>query len=146
MGSSGEVLGRPGRRLSAGAVLVFGCFNEEELLMRLQSSESRLKEAQAREEVLTFQSALPLLPRRANQRENLQVLSTLASSEPHLEKTLLDRGFSEEAFAFTRAVLEQWTALSLQSLPIWPADEASRWILRRAVDHVDGHFVALEQL
>ena len=26
MGSSGEVLGRPGRRLSVGEVLVFGCF------------------------------------------------------------------------------------------------------------------------
>ena len=26
MGSSGEVLGRPGRRLSVGAGLVFGCF------------------------------------------------------------------------------------------------------------------------
>jgi uncharacterized protein len=118
--------------------------NEEEVLARLQSAESRLREAQARGEMRSLQSALPFWPRPANQRKNLPILSSLASSAPRLEKTLLDSGFSKEAFAFTRAVLDQWAAWAHQTLPIWPTDEASRWILRRAASCADGQFVALD--
>ncbi len=115
----------------------------ETVRARLRSAETQLAAAQRRGELTTFRTALPLWPDAANQRANLLALRSLADETPRLRQAVLDAGFKPEAFALTEAVLRQCAAWSSQTLPIWPANEASQWILRRLAKHADGHWYAL---
>lgn len=111
--------------------------DETETLARLRSAEDHLRAAQAAGDVRSFQTALPLCPDPAAQRANQPRLAALAAGIPRLEQTLADAGFTPEAFAFTRSVLNHWAAWAERPLPVWPEGEAARWILRRvASDNV----------
>ncbi len=114
-----------------------------EVLERLQAADAKLREAVKRGDVKSFHSALTLWPNVANQRANLPLLGALAAEGPRLERTLLDAGFSGDAFLLTKGVLERWAAWSTRTPPIWPDNEASRWILRRVASVADGRDVAM---
>jgi predicted exporter len=116
---------------------------EGEVLTRLQTAEQRLTDARDRGEVISFRSVLPLWPHVENQRANLPVLSTLAAELPRLKQTMLDGGFNEEAFALTENIVGHWAAWAARPLPIWPENETSRWLFRRAASREPGRFLAL---
>ena len=67
----------------------------------------------------------------------------MTDESPRLLQAALDAGFKPEAFTLTDAVLRQCAAWSTQPPPIWPDNDASRWILRRLAKHTDGRWYAL---
>ncbi len=107
------------------------------VLTRLTGAEPQLSAAQARGDALSFRTALPLWPDAASQRENLPVLAALAADAPRLRQAATDAGFKDEAFTLTGRLLEQWAVWKDRPPPIWPDNEASRWVLRRLA-HYDG--------
>ncbi|MEA3209645.1 MAG: uncharacterized protein QOE70_2702 [Chthoniobacter sp.] len=117
--------------------------NEQEVLTRLRAAEAKLQEAKTRGEVRTFRSALAIWPDVAHQQANLATLAALAPEAPRLKQTLQAAGFNDEAFALTEAALRQWAAGSAKPLPIWPENESSRWIFRRAASRGEKQTLAL---
>jgi len=117
--------------------------SEDEVLGRLRTAEAKIEAARARGEVRTAAVALPLWPDTANQRANLPALAALAAEKPRLREAILAAGFTEEAFGLADAVLTQWAAWRSASVPIWPENDASRWVLRRVAHRSPGKFVAL---
>ncbi|MDD5198455.1 MAG: MMPL family transporter [Terrimicrobiaceae bacterium] len=114
----------------------------DEVSARLREAGRQLSAAVQRGDTASFQTALPLWPDAARQRENLARTAPLAGDLPRLRQTLLDAGFTEPAFALTESVVRQWTAWSAKSPPIWPSNAVSSWILRRFVKHDGGQFLA----
>ena len=114
---------------------------EDEVLARLRQAETQLTAATARSDAGTFATALPLWPDAARQRENLPALQALATESPRLRQAVLDAGFKDEAWSLAESVLRQWTQWS--ATPIWPENDASRWLLRRAAHRGEGRCLAL---
>ena len=117
--------------------------NETEVLARLRQAEAGLAAAKEHGDVRSFRSALPIWPDQVNQNANLANLANLAPEAPRLKATMQAGGFNDEAFALTEAVLKQWAAWSARTPPIWPDNESSRWIFRRAAHHGDGQLLAM---
>lgn len=117
--------------------------SEAEVLTRLQRVQAGMDDAIRQGLAKHFLSPLPLWPDGIRQRENLAALASLSGELPRLRKTLLECGFTEDAFALTSAVFEQAASWQHRALPIWPENETSRWILRRLARHEGGDFLAL---
>ena len=101
----------------------------EAVLTRLRTTETQLSAAQARGDVASFRSALPLWPDAARQRENLPLLAGLAAEAPRVRQAANDAGFKDEALTLTDSLLRQWADWDKETPPIWPQNEASRWLL-----------------
>ncbi|HEX8296855.1 MAG TPA: MMPL family transporter, partial [Chthoniobacteraceae bacterium] len=99
------------------------------------TADEKLAGAHQRGAVQSFRTALPIWPDPARQAANLPEVAPLLSEAPRLEQTLRAAGFNDAAFALTRGVLEQWSAWAGKPVPIWPDNETSRWIFRRAASH-----------
>lgn len=123
--------------------LVVSGANEAEVLDRLQRADANLAAAQQRGEVRSYRTALAIWPNPANQRANLAALSALAGEAPRLKQTMQAAGFNDEAFTLTDAVFRQWAAWAGRQPPIWPDNESSRWIFRRAAHRGDGQLLAM---
>ena len=117
--------------------------NEAEVFARLQGVQPRVDDAIQRGTLKNYFSPLPLWPDGGRQRENLAAFGSLAGELPRLKKTVIESGFTEEAFALTSAVVAQAISWQRRPTPIWPENETSRWILRRVARHQDGIFLAL---
>ncbi len=115
----------------------------ETVRQRLQSAETQMSAAQRHGDIKMFSTALPLWPDATSQEANLARLRPLTAESPRLRQAVLDAGFKPEAFALTDAVLRQCAVWSTQPTPIWPDNDASRWILRRLAKHADGRWYAL---
>ncbi len=115
----------------------------ETVRQRLQSAEAQISAAQRHGDIKMFRTALPLWPDATSQEANLARLRPLTAESPRLRQAVLDAGFKPEAFALTDAVLRQCAVWSTQPTPIWPDNDASRWILRRLAKHADGRWYAL---
>lgn len=113
------------------------------VLARLRAAESQLNAAQVRGDVRSFRSALPLWPDAARQRENLPLLVGLAKQAPRLRQAAGDAGFKDDAFTLTDNLLQQWETWSRQPPPIWPRNEASRWLLQRIAHEDNGRWYAM---
>ncbi len=107
----------------------------EAVLTRLRTAEMQLSIAQARGDVRSFRSALPLWPDAERQRVNLPLLAGLAGQAPRLRQAVIEAGFKDDAFTLTDNLLRQWSAWSGQTPPIWPQNDASRWLLQRVSHH-----------
>ncbi len=127
--------------------------DETEVRERLTRAEAALAAAKERGDVRGFRTALPIWPDVAHQKANLPTLAALAPEATRLKQTMQAAGFNDEAFALTEAVLQQWSAwgkrasqlstLNSQPSPIWPDNESSRWIFRRAAHRGDGPLLAM---
>ncbi len=113
------------------------------VLARLRAAETQLAAAQAHGDVLAFRSALPLWPDAARQRENLPLLAGLASQAPRLRQAVSDAGFKDEAFTLTDNLLRQWASWARETPPIWPRNDASRWLLQRVAHEDNGRWYAM---
>ncbi|MEO6847383.1 MAG: MMPL family transporter [Chthoniobacterales bacterium] len=116
---------------------------EEEVHTRLEEAEQKLTQGVVSGEVKMFRTPLTLWPSASHQKENIGELAALTNSAPRLKQTLIDSGFTDKAFEVTGSAFNYWKTWSQNSLPIWPQNETSRWILRRLASHKDGHFVAM---
>lgn len=115
--------------------------SEEEVHQKLKIAERKLRESQAKGDVESFRSPLPLWPAPDHQRINLTLLQPFAQEIPRLKQTVLDAGFTEESFLLTSRVFQQ--IAQWKNTPIWPENEASRWIYRRLASRNDGQFIAM---
>ena len=117
--------------------------NEDEVLSRLQIAQDRIDEETKRGNVKKYYSPVPLWPNATLQQENRDILAALGSEAPRLRATLLENGFTEDAFSLTSAVFHQASAWLDRPLPLWPENATSQWLLRRIARHHDGTFLAL---
>jgi len=117
--------------------------DETEVRERLTRAEAALAAAKESGDVRGFRTALPIWPDVANQKANLATLAALAPEIPRLKQTMQTAGFNDEAFALTESVLKQWAAWAGRPPPIWPDNESSRWIFRRAAHRGDGQLLAM---
>ena len=113
------------------------------VLTRLRAAEGQLAAAQTRGDAVSFRTALPLWPDAAAQRANLSVLTALAKDAARLQQAAADAGFKEEAFALTGRLLAQWATWADRTPPLWPDNDASRWVLRRLANHDGARWYAL---
>lgn len=111
--------------------------SEDEVLARLRAAETRLAGARS------ATTPLALWPNEEHQHANLATLLPLATELPRLRQAVSTAGFTEEAFGLTESVIQQWSAWRDAHLPVWPQNEASRWILRRIARHDGDQFFAL---
>jgi predicted RND superfamily exporter protein len=123
--------------------LVVSGKDEDQVLARLRDADSKLAAAKTHGDLRSYRTALPLWPVPENQRANLPILAPLIRELPRLKKATEDAGFKDEAFALTESVIRQWAAWSTEKPPIWPENETSHWLYRRAAVHANGHFLAL---
>jgi predicted exporter len=117
--------------------------NEQEVLSRLHQADEKLVTAQGQGKILSYISPLPLWPDEHHQKENLPLLASLAGEKKRLQAALEQAGFTEDAFALTARVLDQWAGWQSQQPPIWPQSPASLWIMRHIASHAPGEFVTL---
>jgi predicted exporter len=125
------------------SVVVTGS-NEAAVLERLHRLQPMLDAATADGTLVSAASPLPLWPSAASQHANLTVARALIADRQRLADAVNSAGFNEAAFALTGAVLDQWGKwVESAAPPIWPENEASRWILRRTVSREPGRFIAM---
>lgn len=117
--------------------------SEAEVLARLRTAEAALEAARAKGDARNVTTAAMLWPDTGHQRTNLAALQPLTSDTARLKQAVLDGGFNEEAFGLADSILRQWQQWRDAAFPIWPANDASRWLLRRAAHHADGTYLAL---
>lgn len=123
--------------------LVVAGKDEAEVLKRLRTAEASLSAAEAHGHVKSFRTALPLWPDANHQRANLPLLVSLVKEIPRLRERIIAVGFKDEAFVLDEAILNQWSAWANAPTPIWPTNEASRWIFRRVASHEGSQLLAL---
>ncbi len=119
-------------------VLVTGK-DEAQVRERFHKIDQTLRETGGRESHYT--SPEILWPDAANQKANLPVLQSLAGESDRLRAAIEQAGFSEEAFALTKAVTEEWKGW--KETPLWPSNESSEWLLRRVASRGPDQCVAL---
>ena len=123
--------------------LVVAGKDEADVLKRLRTAEASLSAAEAHGHVKSFRTALPLWPDANHQRANLPLLAPLVKEIPRLRERVIAAGFKDEAFVLDEAILNQWAAWANAPTPIWPNNEASRWIFRRVASHEGSQLLAL---
>lgn len=116
--------------------------NEDEVWRRLKCAEDALEIAKTNGYVNQAISPLPLWPTPNTQASNLSELRLLTPQKNHLKNTLAENGFTEEAFTLTSSVLDKVEVWKNFSLPIWPTDSSSEWILRRMARHENQNCLA----
>ncbi len=117
--------------------------SEAEVLSRLRKAQTRMDEAISHSLATHYFSPLALWPDGDRQRANLPALAAMSGELPRLKKSVLESGFTEEAFALTAAVFSQSSSWLSRATPIWPENGTSQWILRRLARHEEGTFLAL---
>jgi predicted RND superfamily exporter protein len=115
----------------------------DEVLHRLQETDTILAKAKADGIVDSYMTPLPLWPNAANQAANLPALAPLAKEKDRLRAAFETAGFTEDAFRATSSVLDQWAKWSASPTPIWPSSPASEWIFRRIASSDENISVAL---
>ncbi len=118
--------------------------NPSQIRDRLLTAAGRLETLQ--QEGLITSTLLPTAfwPNADAQRTNLAAIQPAIESRNELAAALDTAGFTPEAFALTDDLLTRWSEASAQPLPLWPTDEYSRWILRRAIHEPDSAMGAVE--
>lgn len=115
----------------------------DEVLRRLQETDTILAKAKADGIVDSYMTPLPLWPNAANQAANLPALALLAEEKDRLRAAFETAGFTNDAFRATSSVLDQWAKWAAAPTPIWPSSPASEWIFRRIASHDADISVAL---
>jgi predicted exporter/lauroyl/myristoyl acyltransferase len=113
-------------------LVVIAGANEAEVADRLAAVETHL--ARARAKGAKFQAQLPTAtwPHPEWQRVNRPVAAELAARGEALRAAATAAGFTSEAQAFTKNVLQAWARAANEAGALWPTNDAGRWLLRRA--------------
>ncbi len=116
----------------------------DEIHERLQTAAASLETL--KQEGLIKSTLLPTAfwPNTPAQRANLAAIAPAIANREKLAASLAIAGFTNEAFALTGALIDQWSAFTAGELPIWPEDPYSRWVLRRAMHKPDAAMGTVE--
>jgi predicted RND superfamily exporter protein len=96
-------------------------------------SEVRQHLEQLKTEVSKYSAELPLeiWPAADRQKPNLSRLRDLYLNLPALETAATDAGFTDEALALTKSILNSWRNFPTNAGAIWPTGNATRWLVNR---------------
>lgn len=109
---------------------------------KLWMTRKRLERAIEEGTLIDFELPDRMWPQEDFQRENLRSVASAQVSGDALAQTLRHAGFTDAAAYLTKHAISQWKTWTSLDPPIWPDDEAFRWIARRTMSHETPPFVA----
>jgi predicted exporter len=108
-------------------------------------AEVRERLEQLKKDVAAYPTELPLdiWPDPQRQKQNLAFVRNLSSNLPALEKAAAEAGFTDEATALTKSVLNAWRLFPTNTGAIWPSGNATRWLVNRIAAKSENGMLAL---
>ncbi len=127
--------------------LVVAGTNDLEVLGRLEQSETRLRQAVARNQIAGFTAPTAFWPNPIRQRQNRHSLGALAAQQALLHQLAAEEGLAPAALEFTDNVLQNWSRWAERDIVIPPTNTVARWMLSRflARETDSSHAVILVQ-
>ena len=114
-------------------LLVVSGRNELEVARRLEASEAHLARAVTNGWLRSYLLPTALWPHAERQRLNLVMAGTLAARADAMKAAATAAGFTDDALALMTKLLRTWTAQAGTTNVLWPTNQSSRWLLKRAV-------------
>src|ERR1051325_4522363 len=108
-------------------------------------TEIRARLEKLKSEVSKYSAELPLdiWPAPDRQKQNLAAVRNLDSNFPALEKSAAEAGFTDEALALTKSILNSWRNFPTNTAPIWPSGSSTRWLVNRIAAKSENGMLAL---
>lgn len=105
----------------------------EQMPALLAQTRTWLEQQQGAGRLTSFWLPDALWPSPQHQQENRLAIGNLPTQAPALKAALDEVGFTDDAFALTGAVLDQWQHFTQQPSPLFPQQALSLWTLRRSI-------------
>lgn len=114
-------------------LLVVSGRDELEVARRLEASEAHLARAVTNRLLRSYLLPTALWPHVERQRLNFTMAGALAARADALKAAATAAGFTDDALALTTTLLRTWTLQAGATHALWPTNQSSRWLLKRAV-------------
>lgn len=109
--------------------LVVAGANESEVARRLDAAMPALDMAVSNQTLASFTLPTALWPRPENQIANRATVARLVAQRETFRTAALAGGFSEDALALTRSLLDSWQIAAAATNVFWPTNPLCSWIL-----------------
>ncbi len=116
---------------------------EREVYRRLRAAETVLERAVSNRVISGYLLPTALWPRAEHQEANRAGARWLGAQWPELRKTALREGFNTNALVLTEEMLRTWARVGASPGVAWPANDVSRWLLKRFVARTPDGWLAL---
>ncbi len=123
-------------------VLITGS-SEAEVLRRLRIAERELNEAVTNKIITSVMLPTALWPDADAQRTNLVTAQSLIARRREIHDAVLAGGFTSNAMALADSMFDTWARAGASTIPYWPTNEGSRWILEKFTARNGTNFFAL---
>ncbi|MCU0785541.1 MAG: MMPL family transporter [Verrucomicrobia bacterium] len=114
-------------------LLVFSGRDVHEVALRLDAVGAQLAQAVTNHEARGFMLPTALWPHAEWQRINLAAARGLITQAEKMKAAAQQAGFTSDALALTEDLFRAWKFAGETTGAIWPTNEASQWLLKRAV-------------
>ncbi len=114
-----------------------------QVAQRLQATEAALKQAVSNQTIASFTLPVMLWPEPTNQAANLPLARKLVAHRSEWKAAALETGFTTNSLELTANMFDTWSRAARTSLPFWPTNQASRWVLDRFTSRTPEGFLAL---
>jgi uncharacterized protein len=121
-------LGRQGDPL----LLVVSGRDEGEVAQRLDVAQVHLARATTNHALRGFMLPTALWPHADRQQSNLVTARALIRQADAMKSAAAQAGFTSNALALTETLLHTWDLAAGTTNILWPTNQSSRWLLRRA--------------
>jgi uncharacterized protein len=113
-------------------LLVVTGVKEEDVASRLDALSAHLARAATNQGLRSFALPTALWPHSARQQQNRVTASALAARSDALSAAALRAGFTPEALGLKDGLLRTWRQYGGVTNVVWPTNQASSWLLKRA--------------
>ncbi len=117
--------------------------DEAEVARRLTRVREILDQALTRQQIAGYTLPTVLWPDPANQAANRPVVARLVARQEALEGSALEAGFTTNALAATRQLLETWRCALASTHVFWPTNPTSRHVLGKVMARSNSGYLAL---
>jgi predicted exporter len=107
--------------------------NEVEVGQRLTRVQAHLSQAVSNQLIAGITLPTLLWPQPAHQAANQAAVVTVLKERETLRRAALQAGFTASAFSTTEIVLDVWQRAAADTNVFWPTNQASHWLLAKAV-------------
>jgi predicted exporter/lauroyl/myristoyl acyltransferase len=137
-----EELEREMNRQGHPVLLVVRGDNENAVAARLDALEVRLRAAETAGEIRSFELPAGLWPQVGRGQTNLAAAVALSAELGTMQSAVERAGFTPDAMELATTLFNWWKAHAAATNAIWPTNESSQWLLRRAVARTGDHWFA----
>jgi len=109
---------------------------------RLETIEERLQQAKSAGHIRNYSLPTDLWPHPHRAQPNVQAAEALFTRMDQMRTAVEEAGFKPEAMALTESVLSFWKSHADSTGAIWPTNQSSRWILKRAAAQIGDQWLA----